>query len=106
MRPGDPATLENAKEFLEEQLFDHRRYDLKKVGRYKLNQKLDLYDHVNISHSMVTKWDVVYLVRRMIAINNGIEAPDDIDHLGNRRTKTVGELIQNKLRIGFVGWSG
>ena len=47
---------------------------------------------------MVTKWDVVYLVRRMIAINNGIEAPDDIDHLGNRRTKTVGELIQNKLR--------
>jgi len=101
MRPGDPATLENAREFLEEQLFDHRRYDLKKVGRYKLNQKLNLYDHVNISHRMVTKWDVVYLVRRMIAINNGIEAPDDIDHLGNRRTKTVGELIQNKLRIGL-----
>jgi DNA-directed RNA polymerase subunit beta len=101
MRPGDPATLENAREFLEEQLFDHRRYDLKKVGRYKLNQKLDLYDHVNISHGMVTKWDIVYLVRRMIAINNGIEAPDDIDHLGNRRTKTVGELIQNKLRIGL-----
>jgi DNA-directed RNA polymerase subunit beta len=101
MRPGDPATLENAREFLEEQLFDHRRYDLKKVGRYKLNQKLDLYEHVDITHSMVTKWDVVHLVRRMIAINNGIEAPDDIDHLGNRRTKTVGELIQNKLRIGL-----
>jgi len=101
MRPGDPATLENAREFLEEQLFDHRRYDLKKVGRYKLNQKLDLHDHVSITHSMVTKWDVVHLVRRMIAINNGIEAPDDIDHLGNRRTKTVGELIQNKLRIGL-----
>jgi DNA-directed RNA polymerase subunit beta len=101
MRPGDPATLENAREFLEEQLFDHRRYDLKKVGRYKLNQKLNLYDHVDISHSMVTKWDVVYLVRRMIAINNGIETADDIDHLGNRRTKTVGELIQNKLRIGL-----
>jgi DNA-directed RNA polymerase subunit beta len=101
MRPGDPATLDNAREFLEEQLFDHRRYDLKKVGRYKLNQKLDLYDHVNITHSMVTKWDLVYLVRRMIAINNGIESPDDIDHLGNRRTKTVGELIQNKLRIGL-----
>jgi DNA-directed RNA polymerase subunit beta len=101
MRPGDPATLENAREFLEEQLFDHRRYDLKKVGRYKLNQKLSLHKQVNISHSMVTKWDVVYLVRQMIAINNGIEAPDDIDHLGNRRTKTVGELIQNKLRIGL-----
>ncbi len=101
MRPGDPATLENAREFLQEQLFDHRRYDLKKVGRYKLNQKLDLHDRVPISHSMVTKWDIVNLVRRMIAINNGIESPDDIDHLGNRRTKTVGELIQNKLRIGL-----
>ncbi len=101
MRPGDPATLENAREFLEEQLFDHRRYDLKKVGRYKLNQKLDLYEHVNINHSTVTKYDIVYLLRRMIAINNGVEAPDDIDHLGNRRTKTVGELIQNKLRIGL-----
>ncbi len=101
MRPGDPATLENAQEFLEQQLFDHRRYDLKKVGRYKLNQKLDLQKHVNISHTMITKWDIVNLVRRMIAINNGIEAPDDIDHLGNRRTKTVGELIQNKLRIGL-----
>jgi DNA-directed RNA polymerase subunit beta len=101
MRPGDPATLENAREFLEEQLFDHRRYDLKKVGRYKLNQKLDLYEHVNINHSTVTKWDIVFLLRRMIAINNGVEAPDDIDHLGNRRTKMVGELIQNKLRIGL-----
>jgi DNA-directed RNA polymerase subunit beta len=101
MRPGDPATLENAQEFLEQQLFDHRRYDLKKVGRYKLNQKLDLHEHVNITHTMITKWDIVNLVRRMIAINNSIEAADDIDHLGNRRTKTVGELIQNKLRIGL-----
>ena len=101
MRPGDPATLENAQEFLEQQLFDHRRYDLKKVGRYKLNQKLDLHKTVKISHTMITKWDIVNLVRRMIAINNSIEAPDDIDHLGNRRTKTVGELIQNKLRIGL-----
>ncbi|MCJ7703081.1 MAG: DNA-directed RNA polymerase subunit beta, partial [Anaerolineales bacterium] len=101
MRPGDPATLDNAREFLAEQLFDHRRYDLKKVGRYKLNQKLSLHERVNISHSMVTKWDIVYLVRQMIKINNEVEAPDDIDHLGNRRTKTVGELIQNKLRIGL-----
>jgi DNA-directed RNA polymerase subunit beta len=101
MRPGDPATLDNAREFLEEQLFDYRRYDLKSVGRYKLNQKLGLHDYVPIKHQMVTKWDVVHLVRRMIAINNGIESPDDIDHLGNRRTKTVGELIQNKLRIGL-----
>ncbi len=101
MRPGDPATLENAREFLESQLFEYRRYDLKKVGRYKLNQKLNLHEYVSIDHRMVTKWDIVHLVRRMIAINNGVEAPDDIDHLGNRRTKTVGELIQNKLRIGL-----
>jgi DNA-directed RNA polymerase subunit beta len=99
MRPGDPATLENAREFLEEQLFDQRHYDLERVGRYKLNQKLDL--DVPIPHRNVTKDDIVRLVRRMIQINNGVEKPDDIDHLGNRRVKTVGELIQNKLRIGL-----
>ncbi|MDL1912629.1 DNA-directed RNA polymerase subunit beta [Chloroflexi bacterium CFX6] len=99
MRPGDPATIENAKQFLEEQLFDQRHYDLERVGRYKLNQKLDL--NIPIPHRTVTKNDVVRLIRRMIQINNGIEPPDDIDHLGNRRVKTVGELIQNKLRIGL-----
>ncbi len=101
MRPGDPATLDNAREFLEEQLFDHRHYDLERVGRYKLNQKLGLLDRVPRNHRQVTRWDIVYLLRRMIAINNGIENPDDIDHLGNRRAKTVGELIQNKLRVGL-----
>ncbi len=101
MRPGDPATLDNARQFLEEQLFDQRHYDLEKVGRYKLNQKLDLQEHIPVSHRNVTKWDIVRLVRRMILINNGVERPDDIDHLGNRRVKTVGELIQNKLRIGL-----
>ncbi|HZD56969.1 MAG TPA: DNA-directed RNA polymerase subunit beta [Anaerolineales bacterium] len=101
MRPGDPATIENAREFLEEQLFDQRHYDLERVGRYKLNQKLELHQYVQISHRTITKWDILRLVRRMIAINNGTQAPDDIDHLGNRRAKTVGELIQNKLRIGL-----
>ncbi|HLE90555.1 MAG TPA: DNA-directed RNA polymerase subunit beta [Anaerolineales bacterium] len=99
MRPGDPATLENARQFLEEQLFDQRHYDLERVGRYKLNQKLDL--EIPIPHRTVTKGDVIRLIRRMIQINNGVEKPDDIDHLGNRRVKTVGELIQNKLRIGL-----
>lgn len=99
MRPGDPATLENARQFLEEQLFDQRHYDLERVGRYKLNQKLDL--NIPIPHRTVTKSDIIYLIRRMIQINNGAERPDDIDHLGNRRVKTVGELIQNKLRIGL-----
>jgi DNA-directed RNA polymerase subunit beta len=99
MRPGDPATLDNARQFLEEQLFDQRHYDLERVGRYKLNQKLD--QNIPIPHRTVTKSDVIRLVRRMIQINNGVEPPDDIDHLGNRRVKTVGELIQNKLRIGL-----
>ena len=101
MRPGDPATLENAKQFLVEQLFDQRHYDLEKVGRYKLNQKLDLTERIPVSHRTVTKYDVIALVRRMIMINNEMEDKDDIDHLGNRRVKTVGELIQNKLRIGL-----
>ncbi len=101
MRPGDPATLDNAREFLETQLFDQRHYDLERVGRYKLNQKLELKEHVPLEHRTITKWDIVNLVRRMILINNSIEKADDIDHLGNRRLKTVGELIQNKLRVGM-----
>ena len=101
MRPGDPATLDNAREFLEEQLFDQRHYDLERVGRYKLNQKLGLHERILKTHRTITKWDIVRLVGRMIAINNGTQAPDDIDHLGNRRAKTVGELIQNKLRVGL-----
>jgi DNA-directed RNA polymerase subunit beta len=99
LRPGDPSTLENAREYLEQQLFDSRRYDLQRVGRYKLNQRLGL--DVDLEHRMVTKQDMVALVERMIRINNGIVDADDIDHLGNRRVKTVGELIQNKLRIGL-----
>ena len=101
MRPGDPATVENAREFLEDQLFNERRYNLEKVGRYKLNQKYELDDKVPMDHLTITKWDIYHLVRRMIEINNHIEDPDDIDHLGNRRIKTVDELIENKLRVGF-----
>ena len=101
MRPGDPATLDNAREFLEQQLFDQRHYDLERVGRYKLNQKLDFSARIPVSHRTITRWDILYLIRRMIMINNNLEEKDDIDHLGNRRVKTVGELIQNKLRIGM-----
>ena len=101
MRPGDPPTLENAREYLESQLFDQRRYDLERVGRYKLNQRLRIDDIVPRSRRTITKFDLVKLIERMILINNGLEEPDDIDHLGNRRVKTVGELIQNALRIGL-----
>jgi DNA-directed RNA polymerase subunit beta len=101
MRPGDPPTLDNAREYLRDQLFEQRRYDLERVGRYKLNQKLDLYRRVRLDHRCVTTWDILRLIERLILINNGGAEPDDIDHLGNRRVKTVGELIQGKLRVGL-----
>jgi DNA-directed RNA polymerase subunit beta len=101
MRPGDPPTLDNAREYLESQLFDQRRYDLERVGRYKLNQRLRMDDVIPRTRRTITKYDLVKLVERMIQINNGMEQPDDVDHLGNRRVKTVGELLQNKLRIGL-----
>src|SRR5512136_2534951 len=101
MRPGDPPTLDNAREYLVSQLFDQRRYDLERVGRYKLNQRLRLDEFIPRTHRTITRYDVVKLVETMIRINNGLDTPDDIDHLGNRRVKTVGELIQNKLRVGL-----
>ncbi len=100
MRPGDPATLENAKSYLETLLFNDRRYDLGRVGRYKLSRRLGL--DIPVEHRILTKRDLVGIVARIIAVNNGMEDPDDIDHLGNRRIKTVGELIQNQLRVGFL----
>ncbi|HSM55670.1 MAG TPA: DNA-directed RNA polymerase subunit beta [Candidatus Sulfomarinibacteraceae bacterium] len=101
MRPGDPPTLDNARDYLVEQLYDPRRYDLARVGRYKLNKRLSLQDDVPLEHRTLTQHDIVQLVRRMVLINNGQEGPDDIDHLGNRRVKTVGELLQGKLRVGL-----
>jgi DNA-directed RNA polymerase subunit beta len=99
MRPGDPPTLDNAREYLKSQLFDVRRYNLERVGRYKLNQRLGLA--VPLTRRTISKADLVKVIGRMILINNNLADPDDIDHLGNRRVKTVGELIQNKLRIGL-----
>ncbi len=100
LRPGDPPTIDNAVNFLLSLLFSPRRYDLSKVGRYKLNRRLGL--DIPIEHRTLTKEDLVYVVSRMININNGKIKPDDIDHLGNRRVKTVGELIQNQLRVGLL----
>ncbi len=100
VRPGDLATLENAQEFLVAQIFDDRRYDLQRVGRYKLNHRLGL--RLPLERRTVTKEDIVSIVQHLIRINNGVEDADDIDHLGNRRVKTVGELIQNKLRVGLL----
>ena len=101
MRPGDPPTLENASDYLVEQLYDPRRYDLARVGRYKLNKRLNLEGLVPLEHRTITQYDIVRLVRNMVLINNQQEGADDIDHLGNRRIKTVGELLQGKLRVGL-----
>ena len=100
LRPVDPPTLENAKNHLERLLFDPRRYDLGKVGRYKLNRRLGL--DLPLDHQLLSKEDIIQVLRRIIRINNGVEEPDDIDHLGNRRVKTVGELLQNQLRVGLL----
>ncbi len=100
LRPGDPPTLDNARNFLQNLLFSPRRYDLGRVGRYKLNRKLEL--ETEPTTRILTKEDIVAVVRRIIDINNGREDADDIDHLGNRRIKTVGELIQYQLRIGLL----
>ena len=101
MRPGDPPTLDNAVQYLHEQLFDNRRYDMARVGRYKLNKKLGLQNEVPGPHRTVTQFDIVEMLRHMVRINNGDARADDIDHLGNRRVKTVGELLQAKLRVGL-----
>lgn len=100
LRPGDPVTLDNAKSFLSALLFNRRRYDLGKVGRHKLNKRLGL--NVDLADRALTKSDLLKVVQRMILVNMGVAAADDIDHLGNRRVKTVGELIQNQLRIGLL----
>jgi len=100
MRPGDPATLDNARSYLEMLLFSPRRYDLGKVGRYKLNRRLGT--NPPVVQRILTKRDLIHIVQRIIQVNNGVEDADDIDHLGNRRVKTVGELIANQLRVGFL----
>jgi DNA-directed RNA polymerase subunit beta len=100
LRPGDPPTRDNAANFIKQMLFTPRRYDLGKVGRYKLNKRLGLDVPGDIR--TLTPMDLVHVVERIIQVNNGIYDPDDIDHLGNRRVKTMGELIQNQLRIGLL----
>ena len=100
LRPGDPPTVENAKSLLSSLLFNYRRYDLGRVGRYKVNRRLDV--STPLSERILTPDDLIAIVREMIRINNGHGEPDDIDHLGNRRVRAVGELIQNQFRVGLL----
>ncbi|MDA0256113.1 MAG: DNA-directed RNA polymerase subunit beta [Chloroflexi bacterium] len=100
MRPGDPPTADNARSLLESLFFADRRYDLGRVGRYKLNKRLALVDAPTTR--TLRREDLRAIVRRIFDINNGRGIPDDIDHLGNRRVRSVGELIQNQFRVGLL----
>jgi DNA-directed RNA polymerase subunit beta len=99
LRPGDPPTRENAASLIDRLFFNPRTYDLAKVGRYKLNKRLGV--DVDPATRVLTPADLVALVKTMIKVNRGLDHPDDIDHLGNRRVRTVGELIQMHLRTGL-----
>ncbi|HYZ66670.1 MAG TPA: DNA-directed RNA polymerase subunit beta, partial [Mycobacterium sp.] len=113
LRPGEPPTKESAQTLLENLFFKEKRYDLARVGRYKVNKKLGLHAGEPITSSTLTEEDVVatieYLVRLhegdvVMTVPGGVEVPvevDDIDHFGNRRLRTVGELIQNQIRVGL-----
>lgn len=113
LRPGEPPTKESAQTLLENLFFKEKRYDLARVGRYKVNKKLGLNVGQPITSSTLTEEDVVatieYLVRlhqgdTVMTVPGGTEVPvevDDIDHFGNRRLRTVGELIQNQIRVGL-----
>jgi len=108
LRPGDPPTLENARNLLEQYFFSERRYDLAKVGRYKLNK--NLYERNGDMNPpsgdtrVLLKRDIFRIVERIINLNNKDKRfrADDIDHLGNRRVRTVGELIQQQFRVGLL----
>lgn len=113
LRPGEPPTKESAQTLLENLFFKEKRYDLARVGRYKVNKKLGLHVGEPITSSTLTEEDVVatieYLVRlhegqTTMTVPGGVEVPvetDDIDHFGNRRLRTVGELIPNQIRVGM-----
>ena len=100
LRPGEPPSLENARALVRDLFFDPRRYDLGKVGRYKLNTRLSLDENMNTR--TLTVEDLVAMFRTMIRVNNGQDSTDDIDHLGNRRVRAVGELVQNQIRVGLL----
>jgi len=110
IRPGDPVTPEGAKQLLDGMFFSISKYDLSEVGRYKLQMRLYgasseelLHKDFSAAQRVLNKEDLVRIVKEIIRLNDDSNAmPDDVDHLGNRRIKSVGELFQAKLRIGFA----
>ena len=100
LRPGEPPSLENARTLIKSLFFDPRRYDLGRVGRYKLNRRLGQIDNADLR--VLTLEDMISVIGTMIKVNRGEGRPDDIDHLGNRRVRAVGELVQNQVRVGLL----
>jgi DNA-directed RNA polymerase subunit beta len=100
LRPGDPPTVETAQNLFRNLFFNPERYDLSKVGRLKLNYKFKLDEALD--NAVLTKRDILETVRYLIDLKNGKGQIDDIDHLGNRRVRAVGELMENQYRIGLV----
>src|SRR3989338_1427038 len=102
IRPGDLATVDNAKQLIHNMFFNFARYDFGRVGRYKLNQRFG-FNIPNPTQTRVLRpEDLIMIVREIIRLNNTQDDPDDIDHLGNRRVRAVGELVQNKFRVGLA----
>ncbi len=102
IRPGDLATVDNARSLIENTFFNFKRFDISRVGRYKMNKRLDL-DVANTSENRVMRLDdLVAIIKELIRLNNTQDAPDDIDSLANRRVKLVGELVQRQFRIGLL----
>ncbi|HDZ85834.1 MAG TPA: DNA-directed RNA polymerase subunit beta [Candidatus Moranbacteria bacterium] len=103
IRPGDMATIENAKQMIDAMFFNFERYDFGKVGRYRLNQRLNTERPNNEENRVLKIEDLVSIIKEVIKLNNNpLAQADDIDHLGNRRIRGVGELVQNKLRVGIT----
>ena len=100
IRPGDPPTVDNARSLLQSLFFNARRFDLGRVGRYKLNRKLGMPAERDIR--ILENEDFIAIIKRLIELNRGLGEPDDIDHLGNRRVRAVGELLQNQFRMGLI----
>ena len=99
LRPGDAPNLETARQQLQKLFFNPKRYDLGRVGRYKINQRLKTRSSSN--HTVLTEEDFVAIIRYLIDLNDGRGYTDDIDHLGNRRIRSVGELIANQFSVGL-----
>ncbi|MEG0067131.1 MAG: DNA-directed RNA polymerase subunit beta [Pseudomonas sp.] len=100
MRPGEPPTREAAEQLFENLFFSSERYDLSTVGRMKFNRRLSREDETGVG--TLTKDDIVEVMKRLIDIRNGNDEVDDIDHLGNRRIRSVGEMAENQFRVGLV----